>query len=408
MKYNDDPSDNSFPVTLATAATRLSCQNGLRVPKGVLITSIIDTGIHQSEFRRLMKQHSLRRRQSKSFACKDSMPLRVGRMLRLAERCAGLGRFTRAESLLKQAQKAVDQELGSNHPCVADILTHIARVYRKQGRLVETEGLYHQALVVLESSYGPAHQTIAKTLSEAATLYIDTGESEKAESLLYMSITIQELSGGSESVELATPLIHLGKLYKATLEYEKAQIPLNRAMHVLRKHYGAVSNKCVVALEELASLCELQQDYPRAECLYQELADLLQRSCGVKCPETLQSLRTLTGIYLKNGKQEEASTLAKSCISLCDKLFGKNHAETVKARAMYGAILYQQQEYEFAIHQLELASLSIEQCSESDQRFLADIYDLMADACEKMGHGAEVERHRLRSREARKQSFSVH
>ncbi|WP_375495654.1 tetratricopeptide repeat protein [uncultured Nostoc sp.] len=79
------------------------------------------------------------------------------------------GDHARAESLYSRSLTIRKQQLGSNHPYVAQSLNNIAKLRHIQGRYVDAEILYRQSLNIYEQKLGVAHQItqrVQKNLEE--------------------------------------------------------------------------------------------------------------------------------------------------------------------------------------------------------------------------------------------------
>lgn len=93
------------------------------------------------------------------------------------------GQYDRALKVAKAALQVAEQNVGPDHPDVADSLIGLALLYQTQGDHAKAEPLFKRALAILEKALGPDHPNVATLLDNLAKLYRATKRINEAEKL---------------------------------------------------------------------------------------------------------------------------------------------------------------------------------------------------------------------------------
>jgi len=93
--------------------------------------------------------------------------------------------------LAQQKLETAKQNLGSDHPDIADILTILAELYIAQGAHDKAEPLLKRSLAIKEKALGPDHPDLADRLDNLAKFYKTQGAYDKAEPLYERLLAIK-------------------------------------------------------------------------------------------------------------------------------------------------------------------------------------------------------------------------
>ena len=93
------------------------------------------------------------------------------------------GKYDRAVRVAQKALQVAEQNVGLNHPDVAQSLNNLAELYRTQGDYARAEPLYKRSLSIFEKALGPEHPDVATSLENLAALYRATKRDHKAETI---------------------------------------------------------------------------------------------------------------------------------------------------------------------------------------------------------------------------------
>ena len=178
-----------------------------------------------------------------------------------------MGRYSEAEPLYERSLAITEQQLGADHPHVAQSLNGLAMLYQDMGRYSEAEPLYKRSLAIHEQQLG-ADSAIAASLNNLADLYNAMGRYSEAEPLYERSLTIREQQMGADDPAVATILNNLAELYLAMGRYREAEASYRRSLAIKEKQLGADHPAVATSLNNLASLYNAMGRYSEAEPLY--------------------------------------------------------------------------------------------------------------------------------------------
>ena len=82
-----------------------------------------------------------------------------------------VGNYDRAVLTAKKALRVAEENVGPNHPDVAESLNNLGLLYDIQGEYSKAEMLYKRALAIWEEKLGPDHPNVAAGLNNLAELY---------------------------------------------------------------------------------------------------------------------------------------------------------------------------------------------------------------------------------------------
>jgi tetratricopeptide (TPR) repeat protein len=136
--------------------------------------------------------------------------------LMVADTLWGLGsvanaanQHTRALDFYTQAQRLLEETLGSEHPKVANLLEDTAAAYAAAQMHGEALRVYQRALGIQEGSYGPVHFIIGRSLYNTGLAYFETGDLEAAREHFRRALDTYDRLGEAARVY---PLLGLGSV----------------------------------------------------------------------------------------------------------------------------------------------------------------------------------------------------
>lgn len=176
--------------------------------------------------------------------------------------------YTLAEPLFQQALSIWEQLLGPEHFQVAEPLSELAELYRRQHHDAEAEALLQRVLNIQEQQLGPHHPKVAVTLNNLAILFMQR------------ALRIRERQLGQHHLNIAALLFNLGILYSVQGNYAEAEPLLQRALHLWEKQLGPQHPLLAYKLKSLAALYLKQDKYAEAELLYQRALHIWEQTPG--------------------------------------------------------------------------------------------------------------------------------
>jgi tetratricopeptide (TPR) repeat protein len=129
-------------------------------------------------------------------------------------------------------------ELQITLPADAELLNQTGSYLQERARYQETEPLFQRALAIREQQLGPEHPDIANSLNDLAVFYRDQGKYEQAEPLFQRALAIREQRLEPEHPDIANSLNNLALLYHAQGKYEQAEPLYRRALAIYEQRLG--------------------------------------------------------------------------------------------------------------------------------------------------------------------------
>jgi serine/threonine protein kinase len=227
----------------------------------------------------------------------------------------GLGLFSRAEPLLKQAVEIRRSVLGPEHPDTLASTGRLARIIQSEGRYAEAAKLEREVVSVEERVLGPDHRTTLAEESSLAWTLVDEGHPEEAE-----------------------------KLCQPTLERQ-------------RRVLGIDDPDTLESMRRLAWILAAEGRYAEAEKIGRETLDRRKRVLGAEDLHTLLSMSELGVILIGESKDDEAEPLLRQTLEIQRRILGAAHQSTTATAGALGAALEHEHHYADA-EQLDKESLA--------------------------------------------------
>ncbi|XP_051574873.1 kinesin light chain 2-like [Myxocyprinus asiaticus] len=283
------------------------------------------------------------------------IPARLRTLHNLVIQYASQGRYEVAVPLCKQALEDLEKTSGHDHPDVATMLNILALVYRDQNKYKEAAHLLNDALAIREKTLGKDHPAVAATLNNLAVLYGKRGKHKEAEPLCKRALEIREKVLGKFHPDVAKQLNNLALLCQNQGKYEEVEYYYRRALEIYENKLGADDPNVAKTKNNLATCYLKQGKFKDAETLYKEILTRAHekefgsvnndnkpiwmhaeereeskgrrkdsvpygeygswyKACKVDSPTVNTTLKSLGGLYRRQGKLEAAETL-EECAS---------------------------------------------------------------------------------------------
>ncbi|WP_185958189.1 serine/threonine-protein kinase [Fodinibius sediminis] len=145
---------------------------------------------------------------------------------------SGLVRYAKAEPLLRNALEVYQQELGANHPQIADVSHSLGFLLMRRGHYSEAETLFERARDIYEDHYGDEDPHYAYVVRTLAFLYSETNRTGQALANYKRAIKIYVKNNDPDVAETLTDmgylLMDLGRLGEAQMNLQQAIALFNK------------------------------------------------------------------------------------------------------------------------------------------------------------------------------------
>ena len=236
--------------------------------------------------------------------------------------CAQYGQ---AEPFFRQALSIREQNLGTEHPAVAECLANLAELNYYQGKYAQAESLFQRALSIRERILGARHPTVAENLNKLGELSYYQGKYAQAESLYQQALHIREQSLGTEHPAIAEHLHNLGHILYIQGKYTQAEPLLQRALAVSEQALGLEHPNVAYSLNSLGNLFRVQGKYTQAEPLLQRALAMREQVLGLEHPRTAESSANLGLLFCRQGKYALAENRLTQAQAIYEKVLGGDH-----------------------------------------------------------------------------------
>jgi len=255
------------------------------------------------------------------------------------------GKYADAELMLRRALKIIEEQLGTDHPIVANSLNSLAVLLQYQGKYADAEPLSRRALKIREEQLCTDHPDIANSLHNLAGLLQDQGRYDDAELLYNRALKISEERLGADHPDVATSLNNLAGLFQAQGKYANAETLFRRALKINEEQLGANHPDVANNLNNLALLLHNQGKYAEAEPLFRRALKINEEQLGVDHPAVASNLNNLALLLHNQGKYAEAEPLFRRALKINEEQQGVDHPDVAKSLNNLAGLLYNQRKY---------------------------------------------------------------
>lgn len=255
---------------------------------------------------------------------------------------AGLGAYSKAEPLHREALEMQTELLGEMHPLTIVGLNNLALLYQSQGAYAKAEPLHIEALRRSLWVLGTRDSLTATCFNNLALVSKLQGAYARAEAPYLDALRIYRETAGESHPDTASALNNLASLYQSQGRFPQAEACYLESLRICRATLGENHADTAGTLSDLASLYESQGKFDRAEPLQEEAMRIRLVTRGPKHPSTANGLNSLAILYKRKGAYDQAERLYERSLSIYLQTLGEKHPSTANGRRNL-AVLYQSQ-----------------------------------------------------------------
>jgi serine/threonine-protein kinase len=278
-----------------------------------------------------------------------------------------LGRFDRAEPMLRRALTALEVLHPEPNADVALTLDHLGDVLQRTGRYAEGDSLLLAAIdvarqvgdadpaadglhsygfsLVAQGEYAPAESVLRESLAMRRELFGEhdtrTAQSlqglaialerqerfEEAERAYTAALAIMEVVDPDHTTVAAT-LATLGRLYTAQGRLEQADSVLRASLALYRLRLGPTHVRLGLPLNELGMVAARRADFAGAERYFRESLEIQERALGPAHQEVAVGLNNLSYTLVEQEALAEALPMRRRALEIARSSIGEGHENT--------------------------------------------------------------------------------
>ncbi|HET6631754.1 MAG TPA: serine/threonine-protein kinase [Rhodanobacteraceae bacterium] len=186
------------------------------------------------------------------------------------------GRTSEAETVLREALKIAERDLGPDNIALGSILNNLAVVLKKEKQFDESNKLLQRAIKIVAAKLGPENPAIAALSLNVGVNYRDAGRDAEAEPWLRRSVEIRRKKMAGSRVA-ADSMHELGRLYYDTRRYKAAEPLLRKSLDIYTESLGAGHYKVGMTAYDLGLLMQARHRPASARPLLQRAVDVLRK-----------------------------------------------------------------------------------------------------------------------------------
>jgi serine/threonine-protein kinase len=249
-----------------------------------------------------------------------------------------------AERLVRQGLDLSQKHLPPNHPAVAKATFAL-------GKVLEDRGSYDQAIqqldeaVRLQSASGAASSDLAASLSELANSHFYAGHYETSDSLNRRVLEMQRQLYGEHHPLVADTLINLGSIQFQLGHYAEAERFARQALEVVQAWYGKDHPETADTMTILAQSLTFQKRYDEATAILQQSLAILEHAYGPVHPRVAFALNELGNAAKRQGKLDDAETDFSRALNIYRSVYHDKHYLICVALSNLAGVYADRKEY---------------------------------------------------------------
>ncbi len=236
----------------------------------------------------------------------------------MGEAYTGLGLYSSAEDLLKQARADVDTAAVPDEVRVRTLLAS-GTAQQFAGDFESAEKLVRAAVDLARKKLEPSNPLRSAALSTLTDVLVQLGKSEEAIQLGNEALTADRKRGPEGAAVLANTLTSLGAAYFYRGDLKAADAPMREALRICEQTFGERHAVTALALNDFAVLLYQSGRYEEAASLYQRTLAAYREIYGAEHPEVATVINNIGRSDLMAGHVEAAEPLLRQALAMTEK-----------------------------------------------------------------------------------------
>lgn len=229
-----------------------------------------------------------------------------------------------------------------NEPLVqAELYQTLGDISRQLGKFDRADSLLRLALERRRMLVGAEHRDVAKNLVALGLLRAEQAEFEEADTLVRQGLTMAKRVAPAHDPLVAEATLALGVVLELRGAYDQA-VPVLR--EAIRLQGTSGSNEAAISdgYSHLANVYFYAGDYAAADSLNLLVLAMTKRRLGERHPSVAQDLVNMGAVQFEVGRYPEAERYFRQALAINEAWYGSQHQETASTLTMLGrAVLYQ-------------------------------------------------------------------
>jgi serine/threonine protein kinase len=252
-----------------------------------------------------------------------------------------LGKYERADSLLKTSLAQRQKTDGADSAKVAESLVALANLRSDQAQLEEAETFARQGLQMSRRHLPPDHPIVARATLTLGRILDNRGKYDEAIPTLEEALRLESGPKGVPA-DLSATLSELANTHYYLGHYDISNDLNERALRMDEQIYGDRNPNVAQDLTNLAEIQYQWSHYADAERLQRTAVGIMQAWYGKDHPETADDITILGKYLIAEGRAEEAIPVLRESLAALENHYGKVHPRVALAVGELGLGLQHQ------------------------------------------------------------------
>jgi serine/threonine-protein kinase len=252
-----------------------------------------------------------------------------------------LGKFARADSLLRQSLALRKRLFGEDHPEVALSLVALGNLRDAQAEYDSAEAFAVAGLGMLKRHLPPEHRSVRKATATLGRILDDKGDYDRAITVLEEAVRL-ELAQGTPTADLSVAMSELANVHFYAGHFAISDTLNRRVLDIDRRLYGAMHPHIADDLMNLGAIQMEFQNFAESERFNREALEITRAWYGNSNPETASNLTLLGRALVSEKKLDEAAAALKEAADIQEKAYGPVHPRVASALNELGRVAQQQ------------------------------------------------------------------
>ena len=274
--------------------------------------------------------------------------LQAKMMYTMADTYAGLGLYSRSESLVKRALATQQRVLGARDPDTLRSASLLAKVVTFQGHAAQVEKLQRETLALQRKVFGPENpDTLQSMIILADILDWETNYPE-AEQLEREALNTERRVLGPEHPDTLNLTSGLADTLRQAGRNDEAEKLAREALEAQRRTLGSEHPDTLFTMTLLAEIDDDEGHYAESEQLEREALNIKSRVLGAEHPKTLFVMSQLAHTLAQEGRLGDAEALSRQALETNSRVLGPEHPYTLVNMKDLAGIIGREGRYEEA------------------------------------------------------------
>jgi serine/threonine protein kinase len=244
-----------------------------------------------------------------------------------------------ADEIMTRGADRVSRDLARQPDVQAALMDAIGEVERGLGRYDRAEPLLRRSLGLRRAAFGPASLEVAESLEHLGRLQQNRSALAAAEPLLRGALAIKRARLGDGSLETAKALDELGVLLVAEGQPVEAETLHREALATAMRVEGAIGPTVAESLLQLAKAKLAQGNRLAAVRLARQGLVVERGVLGARDPRLYRVQTDVAAVLVEAGRPAEAEPLLRASLKAQRELLGDRHPDVTVTAADLAAAL---------------------------------------------------------------------